>query len=74
MAAENRVHHALGDAAARQLANATKPVPQLSTNSPRWLVHFLQWLPGGRLRVSHTLPPTLEPRPTVMRPSTVAPA
>lgn len=45
MAAENRVHHALGDAAARQLANATKTVPQLSTISPRWLVHFLQWLP-----------------------------
>ena len=45
MAVENRVHHALGDAAARQLANATKTVPQLSTISPRWLVHFLQWLP-----------------------------
>ena len=45
MAAENRVHHALGDAAARQLANATKTVPQLSTISPRWLVHMLQWLP-----------------------------
>jgi hypothetical protein len=36
---------ALSDAAARQLANATKTVPQLSTISPRWLVHFLQWLP-----------------------------
>ncbi len=36
---------ALGDVAARQLANATKTVPQLSTISPRWLVHFLQWLP-----------------------------
>ncbi len=36
---------ALGDAAARQLANATKTVPQLSTISPRWLTHFLQWLP-----------------------------
>ena len=45
MTAENRVHHALGDAAARQLANATKTVPQLPTISPRWLVHFLQWLP-----------------------------
>jgi hypothetical protein len=36
---------ALGDEAARQLANATKTVPQLSTISPRWLVHCLQWLP-----------------------------
>jgi hypothetical protein len=36
---------ALGDAAARQLANATKTVPQLSTISPRWLTHFLQWIP-----------------------------
>jgi len=37
--------HALSDSAARQLANATKTVPQLSTISPRWLVHLLQWLP-----------------------------
>ncbi|NPD16035.1 hypothetical protein HOY34_12580 [Xinfangfangia sp. D13-10-4-6] len=36
---------ALGDTAARQLANATKTVPILSTISPRWLVHLLQWLP-----------------------------
>jgi Phage capsid-like protein len=36
---------ALGDAAARQLANATKTAPQLSTISPRWLTHLLQWLP-----------------------------
>lgn len=36
---------ALGDVAARQLANATKTVPQLSTISPRWLTHLLQWLP-----------------------------
>ena len=36
---------ALGDAAARQLANATKTTAQLSTISPRWLVHLLQWLP-----------------------------
>lgn len=36
---------ALSDNAARQLANATKTVPQLSTISPRWLVHLLQWLP-----------------------------
>jgi hypothetical protein len=36
---------ALGDAAARQLANATKTVPKLSTISPRWLTHLLEWLP-----------------------------
>ena len=36
---------ALGDTAARQLANATKTAPILSTISPRWLVHLLQWLP-----------------------------
>ncbi len=36
---------ALSDNAARQLANATKTAPQLSTISPRWLVHLLQWLP-----------------------------
>lgn len=36
---------ALSDNAARQLANATKTVPILSTISPRWLVHLLQWVP-----------------------------
>jgi hypothetical protein len=36
---------ALSDIAARQLANATKTVPILSTISPRWLVHLLQWVP-----------------------------
>jgi hypothetical protein len=39
------VQRALGDNAARQLANATKTVPQLSSISPRWLVHLLQWVP-----------------------------
>ncbi|MDR3481410.1 MAG: family 2A encapsulin nanocompartment shell protein [Burkholderiaceae bacterium] len=36
---------ALSDDAARQLANATKTVPKLSTISPRWLTHLLEWLP-----------------------------
>ncbi|WP_454735532.1 family 2A encapsulin nanocompartment shell protein [Cupriavidus necator] len=36
---------ALGDNAARQLANATKTVPQLASITPRWLTHFLQWVP-----------------------------
>lgn len=35
----------LGDASARQLANATKTTAQLSTISPRWLTHLLQWVP-----------------------------
>ena len=44
--ADNKADHlALGDNAARQLANTTKTAPQLSTISPRWLVHLLQWLP-----------------------------
>jgi hypothetical protein len=36
---------ALGDPAARQLANATKTVAQMSTITPRWLVHLLSWVP-----------------------------
>jgi hypothetical protein len=36
---------ALSDNAARQLANATKTVPQLSIITPRWLTHLLQWQP-----------------------------
>ena len=35
----------VSDAAARQLANATKTVPQLAAITPRWLVHMLQWVP-----------------------------
>ena len=45
MSEVNAPQLALGDYAARQLANATKTVPILSTISPRWLVHLLQWLP-----------------------------
>jgi hypothetical protein len=36
---------ALGDTAARQLANATKTAPTLATLTPRWLTHLLQWVP-----------------------------
>ena len=36
---------ALGDVAARQLAIATRTVPQLLTITPRWLVHLLSWIP-----------------------------
>jgi hypothetical protein len=45
MASNDSRLSALGDNAARQLANATKTVPQLDTISPRWLTHLLQWVP-----------------------------
>ena len=45
MATTDEGHLALSDAAARQLANATKTTAQLSTITPRWLVHLLQWVP-----------------------------
>jgi Phage capsid-like protein len=53
--ADSRDHPtALGDVAARQLANATKTVPQMSSISPRWLTHLLQWVPveAGIYRVN----------------------
>ncbi len=45
---------ALSDIAARPLAVATRTVPQMSTISPRWLVHFLNWVPveAGIYRVN----------------------
>ena len=50
---------ALGDVAARTLANATKSVPMLSTISPRWLVHLLSWVPveAGIYRVNKAKDP-----------------
>ena len=45
MSVDHPNQQALNDTAARQLANATKTVPILSTISPRWLVHLLQWVP-----------------------------
>jgi len=45
MTEPNTSQQALSDTAARQLANATKTTPILSTISPRWLVHLLQWVP-----------------------------
>src|SRR6202050_2095101 len=36
---------ALSDTAARQLANATKTVAQMSTITPRWLVRLMAWVP-----------------------------
>ena len=54
MAETKQTHHALGDKAARQLANTTKTVPQYAAITPRWLVKFLEWKPleSGTLRVN----------------------
>jgi Phage capsid-like protein len=54
MADPKEVQTALGDVAARQLANATKTVPQMSSISPRWLTHLLHWVPveAGIYRVN----------------------
>ncbi len=45
---------ALGDTAARQLANTTKTKPQLTAITPRWLVQLLGWVPveSGTYRVN----------------------
>jgi hypothetical protein len=45
MVEEAGAHTALGDVTARQLANATKTVPQLPGITPRWLTHLLAWVP-----------------------------
>lgn len=54
MADIHEAHTALGDVAARTLANATKTVPMLSTITPRWLTHLLPWIPveAGIYRVN----------------------
>ena len=45
---------AVGDGAARQLANTTKTPPQLTAITPRWLVQLLSWVPveSGTYRVN----------------------
>ncbi len=50
---------ALGDLAARQLANATKTNAQLETITPRWLLDLLQWVPveAGIYRVNRVANP-----------------
>lgn len=59
MANDQTESQALGDLAARQLANATKTVPQLSTITPRWLLHLLPWVPveAGIYRVNRVIDP-----------------
>jgi hypothetical protein len=44
MAETAEAHLALGDVAARQLANATKTAPTMLSISPRWLVYLLPWV------------------------------
>jgi Phage capsid-like protein len=50
---------ALGDLAARQLAEPTKTVPQLLPITPRWLLHLLSWVPveAGIYRVNRVVNP-----------------
>lgn len=52
-------HTALGDVAARTLANATKTVPMMGTITPRWLTHLLHWVPveAGIYRVNKVKDP-----------------
>jgi SHS2 domain-containing protein len=45
MSETNKTQTALGDVAARQLAIATRTVPQMGTITPRWLTHLLNWIP-----------------------------
>jgi hypothetical protein len=54
MATEFERQTALGDAAARPLAIATRTVPQMASITPRWLTHLLHWVPveSGIYRVN----------------------
>lgn len=55
----HQAHTALGDVAARTLANATKTVPMMGTITPRWLTHLLNWVPveAGIYRVNKVKDP-----------------
>ncbi len=54
MATEFERQTALGDAAARPLAIATRTVPQMASITPRWLTHLMHWVPveSGIYRVN----------------------
>jgi len=54
MATKHEPQTALGDVAARQLAVATRTVPQMESITPRWLTHLLNWIPveAGVYRVN----------------------
>jgi len=45
MAENTKQQTALGDIAARQLAIATRTVPQMQKITPRWLTRLLNWVP-----------------------------
>lgn len=49
----------LSDDAAQTLANSTKTVPQMTSITPRWLVHLLAWVPveAGLYRVNKVVHP-----------------
>jgi len=53
------VQLALTDAAARQLANATKTTAQINTITPRWLTRMLTWTPveAGIYRLNRVVNP-----------------
>lgn len=55
--AETTTHRALGERAARQLANTTKTPPQMLAITPRWLISFLPWVPveAGTYRVNRVV-------------------
>jgi hypothetical protein len=57
MTVETKKQTALGDVAARQLAIATRTVPQMITITPRWLTHLLSWIPveSGIYRLNKVL-------------------
>ena len=61
---------ALGDRAARQLANTTKTPPQMAAITPRWLVSLLSWTPveAGTFRINRVR----ADRPFLRPPSTAA--
>jgi Phage capsid-like protein len=50
---------AVTDAAARQLANATKTTAQLDAITPRWLIRMLHWTPveAGIYRLNRVIDP-----------------
>jgi len=56
---DDPIHLALSDAAARQLANATKTTAQLDTITPRWLTRLLPWVPveAGIYRLNRVVHP-----------------
>ncbi|HLN25229.1 MAG TPA: family 2A encapsulin nanocompartment shell protein [Patescibacteria group bacterium] len=62
MAEDTEVRRTLSEAAARQLANATKTHAQWSGITPRWLVSFLPWVPveAGIYRLNRVKEATID--------------